>query len=76
MIDKYAHFLKTKGMPAVLVNGWTGEGMTMSLEERMRSAEEWFKACQKYGMKMFLFIGGMSTAHTHQLVSKSTLIII
>jgi len=67
MIDKYAHTLKTKGLSAVLVNSWAGEGTTLSCEERMRSAEEWFKATQKYGMKMFLSIDGMSVTQTHQL---------
>lgn len=60
-------------MHSALVNGWTGEGMTMSVVERKKSAEEWWKATQKYGMKMILFIGGMSLAHINELVSRSAL---
>lgn len=67
MIDKYAHMLKTKGIHGVMVNGYTGEGFTMTVEERKKVAEEWFKVTRKYDLKMLLNIGGMSMPETYEL---------
>jgi len=67
VIDKYAQFLKQKGVTAVLVNGTTGEGTTMKLEERMRTTEEWWKVCQKYEMICMVQIGGASIADVYEL---------
>jgi len=67
MIDKYAHYLKTKGMHGVMVNGITGEGMTLTVDERKRLAEEWFKVTRKYDLKMLLNIGGMPLPHIYEL---------
>lgn len=47
------------GMMGIMVNGMTGEGMCLTLEERMRTAEKWMEASRKYDMKMLLNIGGM-----------------
>lgn len=67
MIDKYAHFLKTKGMHGVMVHGMTGEGMTLTVEERKRLTEEWFKVTRKYDLKMLLNIGGMTLPDIYEL---------
>jgi len=67
MIDKYAHFLKTKGMHGVMVLGYTGEGMVLTVEERKRVAEEWFKVTRKYDLKMLLNIGGMTLPEVYEL---------
>lgn len=69
MFDKYGHYLKTKGVQGIFVNGWTGEGMTLTFDERIKTAEVWFKVAQKYGMKMFLFLGGLPLPEMYQLVS-------
>lgn len=57
-IDQYCNYLKTKGVNGVLVNGTSGEGTCLRLEERKRLAEEWLAACRKYGVTMMLQIGG------------------
>ncbi|XP_059616379.1 N-acetylneuraminate lyase B-like [Phlebotomus argentipes] len=59
LIDPYAKWLKERGIQAVLVNGTTGEGMSMSVSERKTTAEEWQKACRKHGMTLMLQIGGV-----------------
>lgn len=71
MIDRYCQFLKSKGMQCLMINGWTGEGMTMSCEERMKCADEWWKACQKYGMKMCMCIGGMPMAEMYRMCEQA-----
>lgn len=60
IIDKYAHHLKTMGFHGVMVLGSTGEGMTLTVEERMRLAEKWFEVTRKYDLKMLLNIGGVA----------------
>lgn len=59
MIDKYCQHLKTMGMHGVMCHGMTGEGMCMTLDERMKSCEKWMEVTRKYDMKMLLNIGGM-----------------
>uniref|UniRef100_A0A7G3AFE5 N-acetylneuraminate lyase n=1 Tax=Lutzomyia longipalpis TaxID=7200 RepID=A0A7G3AFE5_LUTLO len=58
VIDPYAKWLKNKGIQGVLVNGTTGEGMSLSVPERQGVAEEWQKACKKYGMTLMVQVGG------------------
>lgn len=59
VIDKYAHHLKTMGFHGVMVFGSTGEGMALTVEERMKLAERWFEVTRKYDLKMLLNIGGL-----------------
>lgn len=67
-IDRYSNFLKTKGVDGVVVNGWTGEGMTLTIDERKKLAEEWVRCGHKIGLKVFLLIGGCtSLAETYEL---------
>ena len=58
VIDKYCGYLKSKGVNGVLVNGTTGEGTCLRLDERKRLAEEWLTASRKYGVTMMIQIGG------------------
>lgn len=67
MIDKYTQYMKSMGMQAIMVNGFTGEGNCLTLEERMRTAEKWMESTRKYDMKMLLNIGGMGLPDTYQL---------
>lgn len=69
VIDKYAAWLKQKGVTAVLVNGTTGEGTTMKMDERMRTAEEWLKACRKHQMLCMVQIGGTAVAEVYELAA-------
>jgi len=67
VIDKYAQWLKQKGVNAVLVNGTTGEGTCLRVEERKRTAEEWLKACRKYQMTIMVQVGGTAVIDVHDL---------
>lgn len=67
IIDKYGKHLKDYGIEGVVVNGWTGEGMTLTVDERKRIAEEWVKIGTKYGFKVFLVLGGTTLAELYNL---------
>lgn len=67
IIDKYAQWLKQHGVDAVLVNGTTGEGTCLRVEERKRTAEEWLRACRKYHMTCMVQIGGAAIANVYDL---------
>lgn len=67
VIDKYGYHLKHRGIEGVVVNGWTGEGMTLTVDERKRVAEEWVKVGTKYGLKTFLVVGGTTLAELYTL---------
>lgn len=59
--------MKTKGVHGVLVNGTTGEGTCLRLDERKRLAEEWLKCCRKYGIICMVQIGGCCIAEVCEL---------
>lgn len=67
MIDKYAQHMKSKGMHGVMVNGATGEGMTLKLDERKKMAEAWITAAKKHQLKMLLQIGGADIADVYDM---------
>lgn len=54
-------------MHGVIINGFTGEGMTLRLDERERLAEEWFSATRKHQLKMLLNVGGAAIADVYDL---------
>ena len=57
-IDSYAKYLKEKNVHGVLINGTTGEGSTLRVEERKQIAEKWLTACRKYKLTCVIQIGG------------------
>lgn len=59
MIDKYCQWMKSMGMQGVMIHGMTGEGMCMTMDERMRMTDKWHECTRKYGLKMLVNIGGM-----------------
>lgn len=54
-------------MHGVMVNGMTGEGMTLRVEERKRLTEEWFKVTRKHQLTMLLNIGGTNIADVYDM---------
>lgn len=50
-----------------MVNGSTGEGMTLTVDERMKLAEKWFEVTRKYDLKMLLNIGGLDLPELYLL---------
>jgi len=67
IIDKYAQYLKQKGVTAVMVNSATSEGTTLRTEERKRLVEEWFKACRKHQLLIVAQIGGAAVADVYDM---------
>lgn len=61
--------LKSKGMHGVMVNGFTGEGTTLSIEERKQLAETWFRVTRKHSLKMLLNIGGTAITDVYELAA-------
>lgn len=45
----------------------TGEGMCMTMEERMRMTEKWHECCRRHGMKMMVNIGGMDLPSVYMM---------
>lgn len=66
VIDKYAYHLKKMGMHGVMVLGLTGEGMTLTLEERKKLTEKWFEVTRKYDLKMLVNIGGFALPEVYE----------
>lgn len=67
VIDKYASWLKQRGIKGVLVNGTTGEGVCQRVEERKQNFLEWMNACRKYELKCMVQVGGTAVATVHDL---------
>lgn len=67
MIDKYAAWLKQRGIKGALVNGTTGEGVCQRFDERKRNFEEWLKSCRKYDLKCMVQVGGTAVTTVHDL---------
>jgi N-acetylneuraminate lyase len=61
-----AEHLHQRGVTGVFVNGTTGEGMSLTCEERESLAEEWGKALPE-SMKFFIHIGHNSLADVCRL---------
>lgn len=66
-IDEYCKYLKTNGVDGVLVNGTSGEGSCLRLDERKRLAEVWLAASKKYGVTLMLQIGGIDILSVFEL---------
>lgn len=67
VIDKYAHHLKSMGMHGIMVNGMTGEGMTLTMDERKKLTEKWLEVARKYELKMVVNIGGIDLPEIYEL---------
>lgn len=66
-IDKYASWLKQRGINGVLVNGTTGEGVCQRVDERKQNFEEWLKSCRKHDLKCMVHVGGTAVSIVHDL---------
>lgn len=67
VIDEYCKYLKTNGVNGILVNGTSGEGSCLRLDERKRLAEVWLAASKKYGVTFMLQIGGCDILSVFEL---------
>lgn len=67
IIPKYIEFLKSMNIRAVLVNGTSGEAMSLSVVERKRVTEKFFEACKHFDMLIMVQISGCSFADVIEL---------
>ncbi|XP_053597155.1 N-acetylneuraminate lyase [Microplitis demolitor] len=58
IIPKYAKYLVENGVNGVLVNGTTGEGVSMSVSERKQVAEAWANAVKITKQHLMIQVGG------------------
>ncbi|CAG9823226.1 unnamed protein product [Phaedon cochleariae] len=58
IIPRYAKFLADNGVDGVLVHGTSGEGMSMTVQERKAVVEEWSKAVKTTKQHLMVQVGG------------------
>lgn len=68
IIPAYYEMLKTNGVTGAFICGSTGEGVSMTTNEKMQVAEAWASCTnQDAEFKVMLFLGGTSIADCKQL---------
>lgn len=67
IIEKYAEFLKKNGVEGILVNGTTGEGICMDINERKAVAEAWVKAAKTTKQTIMIQVGGCCLKEVKEL---------
>jgi len=65
-IREQAAILARKGVIGVFVNGSTGEGVSLTSEERRTLAEEWSRQAPDHGLKLVVHVG-----HTSHLEARA-----
>lgn len=71
VIEPYASLLKSKGIDAILVNGTSGEGMLLTVEERKKVTEKWSEVCKKLDILLMVQISGCPFADVVELAKHS-----
>lgn len=66
-VEPLAMHLKRQGVAGVFVNGTTGEGMSLTTEEREQQAAEWRRVLPE-GMKLFIHVGHVSLHESVRMV--------
>jgi len=68
VIPAYARFLRANGVGAAFVCGTTGEGLSLTLEERLRIAERWV-ACADDRLRVIIHVGHTCLADARTLTA-------
>ncbi len=71
LIPGYAHYLKRIGVDGVFVNGTTGEGTSLSIDERMEAAVKWSEQ-QAENFKIMIHVGHSSLPTCCQLAEHAS----
>ncbi|CAO1363353.1 unnamed protein product [Diamesa serratosioi] len=74
IIEEYARMLKAKGISAFLVNGTSGEGMSLSVEERKKVTEKWMEVCKKIDILVMVQISGCPFSDVVELAKHAALL--
>uniref|UniRef100_H2ZKQ1 N-acetylneuraminate lyase n=1 Tax=Ciona savignyi TaxID=51511 RepID=H2ZKQ1_CIOSA len=67
ILDDYVDYLVTQGVCSVYVNGTTGEGLSLSFEERKLAAEKWVQAGKGKLKSVIIQVGSCSLRDTKAL---------
>ncbi|KAL5019505.1 hypothetical protein ScPMuIL_002397 [Solemya velum] len=68
-IPGYADFLKENAIECVYVNGSTGEGSSMSIQERKTMMEKWIGECHKRSITVIAQVGGLNLKDSCELAA-------
>lgn len=58
LIPNYAKYLLACGVKGILINDVVGEGMSLTVAERIKVLEEWLKICEKTKQFVMVQVGG------------------
>ncbi|XP_024881133.1 N-acetylneuraminate lyase-like [Temnothorax curvispinosus] len=72
IIPQYATYLAKKGIKGILVNGTSGEGMSISVAERKLVTEAWVKAVKETKQHLMIQVGGAPLPDVIELVGVIT----
>lgn len=67
IIPKYVEFLKSMQVRGILVNGTSGEGMSLNVIERKKVTQKFFDACKHFDVVMMVQISGCPFADVIEL---------
>lgn len=65
-IDAYAKMLQKNGIVGVFINGSSGEGYMLTVEERMKLAEKWISVAPE-SFKVIIHVGATCVKDSHKL---------
>lgn len=71
-IKLYAKYLCSKGIKAVLVNGTSGEGTSLTLEERKKIVTQWKTSCSELKMILMVQVAGGAMVDTIEMAKHCT----
>ncbi|XP_066603956.1 N-acetylneuraminate lyase-like [Prorops nasuta] len=74
VIPQYAQYLLQKGIKGILVNGTTGEGPSLSLQERKSITEAWVDAVKTTKQYLMVQIGGCPLPDVLELAKQAELL--
>lgn len=69
LIGRFAKSLKAAGAEGVFVCGTTGEFASLSIAERMQTAEAWVKSAREHGLKTVLHVGDNCLSNAVELAA-------
>lgn len=70
-IPRYCEFLEKNRVVGAFINGSTGEGVSLSLKEKMKTTEAWTAAAKNKNIKVINLVGGTSHQESADLAIHS-----
>lgn len=68
VIPNYAKYLLACGVKGILLNDVVGEGMSLTVAERVRVLEEWMKICEKTKQFLMVQVGGAAFKDVQEMI--------